>query len=165
VVTTRYYLTPDFQVFNVWSQVELWSKKSRSLIYRGQWFVHSVPHSPGEGEQTAERVIAAWAGNQAAAYKSAEHDAVEESALMERVELLHEPVLQQSAIIAIGYVEPRNGKLLTMNGQMLLNRHGWAIVRTEDGNLHALPSPEASNAPEAPDAQAATAQAQENGTP
>jgi hypothetical protein len=166
VVKTYYYFTPNFQVFNVWSQAELWSKESRSEIYRGQWFVHSAPHGPEEGEYTVERVIAVWAGNQAAAYRSAEHDAIEQTALMELVELLHEPIQTHLGRMAISYVEPRSGKLLTTTGHILLRRRGWTIVRTEDGNLHALPSPpEAPIEPESADTQAATAQVQESGEP
>jgi len=172
IVTTDYYFSPDFRVLNVRNRAELWPKDGGDILYRGEWYVHSVPHGPQEGDNGAEQDIAAWAENQAAAYRTTEHEAVEESELMERMELFGAHIETDLGMMPVSYASPNRGQRLQTDGKILLRQNGWTIVRTKDGNLHALQSPKESEEPKepveqgspAPD-QTAPAPVQENGAP
>jgi len=156
VLTTDYYLSPDFRVLNVRSRAQMWARDGETL-YRGQWEVHSAPQIGAHDDA----VIAAWSANHAAAYLKAEQAAVEATELMAHVVLSGRPVRASLGMQPVTYAEADHGRTVEVDGRVLLREQGWTIIRDAAGDLHAVPSLEEKAGP----ASAGSAPVQGHGAP
>jgi len=133
-VLTHYYLSPDFKVFNVVSQAELWQKGTEKEIFLGQWQYHSAPRN-GDGD---EQIIAAWAANDGEALIATAHEAIDKIAQMMKIDLLGEAVDPGDLGTASGtYARQADGAYMNFEGKVMARQAGWDIVRENDGTLHA----------------------------
>jgi hypothetical protein len=117
-VLTHYSLSPDFKVFNVTSQAELWQNQTGRRVFLGQWRYHSPPRV-GDGDK---QVIAAWAANNGEALVTVAHEAAAKIAMMMEIDLLGQEVTPED----LG---------TTTGARVLMRRDGWNIERDPDGNM------------------------------
>ncbi|HET6466354.1 MAG TPA: hypothetical protein VFH55_12160 [Nitrospiria bacterium] len=133
-VLTHYYLSPDFKVFTVTSQAELWQKGSEKRVYLGQWQYHSVPRD-GDGD---DPVIATWAADNGEALVTVAHEAIDKIALMMRIDLLGEAANPGDlGTTSLNYTRQADGAYMNVEGKILVREGGWDVVRDNEGTLHA----------------------------
>ena len=133
-VLTHYYLSPDFKVFTVTSQAELWQKGSEKEVFLGQWLYHSVARE-GDGD---DPVIASWAADNGEALVTVAHEAIDKIALMMKIDLLGEAVDPGDlGTASLNYTRQADGAYMNVEGKILVRDGGWDVVRDNDGTLHA----------------------------
>jgi len=137
LIATDYYLSPDFKVFSMRSQAEIWDKTGKTLLYKGEWDYHSPPK---EGEEEAQR-ISAWTAENGAPYFAAVRDAIEKTDMMLRLALTEVAADTESETTSISYAGPGKSETMTVEGPILKRLSGSTILKDKNGNLHAFPSP------------------------